>query len=636
METMLQGRLSVDSAARVADISPLLFGHFIEFMYDCIDEGMWAQLLQNRGFEGAPSKDGTCEGWALTGMLNHFSYTLDDNVFYGREGHSQRIWAANHYGNGYRGIAQKGLRLFADAAYEGYAWLRTDAPCRASVCVHDPDRGTLAEEFFDVTDAWQKCALHVTTHTATRCAVFEVRLHGNGTLWVDQASLMPQSTVHGVWPRVIEAARALKAPIVRFPGGCFADCYHWRDGVGPRDERPVRPNAHWGGLEDNSFGTDEYMKFCAAVGCEPMICINFGTGTPEEAADWVEYCNGAPETPMGRLRAENGHPQPYGVKYWDIGNETFGDWEIGHCNADEYAARYTAFTSAMRAKDEGLVFLACGGDANYTSQEWNETIVKKLGDNIDILCLHMYPPQIKTEVHENGDIYHAVVGAVQHYERVLADTLRVVETCCQSAKKPRVAVTEWNAGYNNSEAGREQTMEAAVFNAGLLILFLQNAGNLALCNYSDLVNGWGGGCIRSKDGEVFGTASYHMLKLFAAAELTHTVAHSINSPAFGTTVRVGNVQPMQNVPYLDAVAAKDAQGRTVIFAVNRHMQRSAELTIELNGAPLAGAECLVITAPEASDYNTLQNECIRATPLACPCSGSVTLPPHSVVKILAV
>ena len=630
MEKAIEGALDIRPGRETARVNPMLFGHFIEFMYDCIDDGMWAQLLHNRGFEGAPLPGGTCAPWEPTGMLNHFSYALDEAVFYGREGHAQRITAENHYGNGWRGIAQGGLRLFAGQVYDGSVWLKAAGPVRASLLVHDEDAGLFCAQEFSVAGEWTRCEISFTAPLHTRTARFEVRLHGNGTLWVDQASLTPQDAVHGVWKNVIAAVRELHPPVIRFPGGCFADCYHWRDGVGPRDERPVRPNAHWGGLEDNSFGTDEYMAFCYAVGCEPMICVNFGTGTAQEAADWVEYCNGGTDTPMGRLRAENGHPQPYGVKYWDIGNETFGDWEIGHCGPEEYARRYMAFTQEMKRRDASIQLLACGGDANYASQEWNRTILTQLGAQLDVLCLHMYPPQIKTEVHENRDIYHAVVGAVAHYERVLCDTLRVVK---ESGSRARVGVTEWNAGYNNNEAGREQTMEAAVFCAGLLIMFLRHSADLAVCNYSDLVNGWGGGCIRSKDGQTYGTASYHVLKLFAAAGLSRVVEHTLETPVFATTTRVGNVLPEENIPWLDAVCAVDEQGRTVAYVVNRHMELPARVRLTVEGSAAQSAACTVITAPLPSDYNTAQNEHIRAAAWHGFAGGVLTLPPHSVVKV---
>lgn len=141
-------------------------------------------------------------------------------------------------------------------------------------------------------------------------------------IWVGEDS--KTRNVHGLRADVVEALKAIGSPVVRWPGGCFADDYHWRDGVGPRDRRPRRPNRWWGGEDSNEFGTDEFLRFCGSIGSEPYICLNVGSGSPEEALSWLEYCNYAGDSSYSRLRAENGSPQPYRVKYWGVGNENWG------------------------------------------------------------------------------------------------------------------------------------------------------------------------------------------------------------------------------------------------------------------------------------------------------------------------
>src|SRR5208283_226081 len=145
-----------------------------------------------------------------------------------------------------------------------------------------------------------------------------------GQFVIQHIFLQPADNIHGADPDIIRLLRESHLPLLRWPGGNFVSGYHWKDGVGPVEKRPTKPNYAWGGIEPNLFGTDEFMEFCQAVGCEPMICINAGNGTPTEAAQWIEYCNGPADSPMGRLRATNGHAEPYHVKYWEVGNELWG------------------------------------------------------------------------------------------------------------------------------------------------------------------------------------------------------------------------------------------------------------------------------------------------------------------------
>ena len=173
---------------------------------------------------------------------------------------------------------------------------------------------------------------------------------------------------------VFQAVKNLKPQIMRFPGGCFADTYNWQDGIGDRDKRPTKQNSHWKGIEENNFGTDEFIHFCRDLGCESLICINFGSGTPEDAAEWVEYCNGDGDTKNGSKRIKNGLKESFNVRFWEVGNETYADWEIGHCSAKEYVSRYLEFYKKIKEKDNNIKIIACGGDGNSLSQDWNKIL----------------------------------------------------------------------------------------------------------------------------------------------------------------------------------------------------------------------------------------------------------------------
>lgn len=631
---MKTAKLTINKG-RVTPANPLIFGHFIEFMRDCINDGMWAQLLKDRGFDrkkdipegvvdGNPN---VAAGWYRTGYKNTFDISLDSECSISRDGYSQKIRCCNHY-DGYVGIAQGNIWL-EPGTYQGYVWVKAEERAKLSICVHEDEEDMFCWHEIEADGQWNRQEFEFKIDKKTKNGVFEIRLLGEGSVWLDGASLMPRETVGGIWTEVYKHIEALRPPVIRFPGGCFADCYHWEDGVGERDFRPLRINRHWGGYEDNSFGTDEYIEFCRNVGCEPMICINFGSGTPTEAANWVEYCNGAPNTTYGKMRAAGGHPEPYGIKYWDIGNETFGDWEIGHCSAEEYAEKYLEFYHAMKEKDPDLVFMTCGGDGDSRSQRWNREISEIIEKKMDVICLHMYVQKsIEGKHHDNKDIYYATVGAVKKYEEILNDSWNTVR---QGNPDAKVAVTEYNLG-TMIDSYREQTLEAAVFNGGMLNMFLRNTEKISMCNISDLVNGWPGGCIVSKHGHAFGTASYYVMKLYSESGIANIYESAVECAEYETKEVIGNIELMSGIPYVDLAVCGDEKGKTLIFAVNRYVDEAVSLQTGLMGAK---AEIAEIYSEKTSDMNEmgmiLIKPEIRSEILS---DGSILLKPHSISRIL--
>ena len=195
-------------------------------------------------------------------------------------------------------------------------------------------------------------------------------------IWVGPDSAIPND--RGFRLDTLRALRELRVPVVRWPGGCFADDYHWEDGVGPRESRREWRNLWWRGPETNEFGTDEFLEFCRLIGSQPYICANVGSGSPTEASAWVEYCNGAGDTRYANLRRSNGHAEPYGVRYWGVGNENWGCG--GNFTAEEYAAAYRRFATYMRMVDSTAELIACGDNANGPQgPDWNQRFLAGLG-----------------------------------------------------------------------------------------------------------------------------------------------------------------------------------------------------------------------------------------------------------------
>lgn len=554
------------------NVPEYLFGQFLEYMYDCIDPGVWAELLVSRGFEN-PDKEGkgVSEPWSIWG--EDIICKID----------TQRVYAprqAQHIkkcGDGISGIQQKGLELDAQQIYSGYLWMCTQSAVKVKVRMLTDTDNILYETTFELLpDNWKQYKYEFKNEKAEYNVTIQYLLEGQGELWIDQTSLYPKDAIARIWPEVMKYILEIKPSIVRFPGGCAADCYEWKDGVGSRDKRPSKINRHWGGVEQNQFGTDEFMEFCRVIQCDPLICVNFGSSTPEEAADWVEYCNGSIDTYYGRMRAENGHPRPYGVKYWEIGNEVFGSWEIGHCDAEDYAQKYLKFADAMKKKDSSIQLLACGGDGGNSDQSWNKVVCQKLKGAFDALSLHFYAPLANSQFYDDAEMYRAVVAAPVKVEQILKSTLEIMkETECEVP----LAITEWNCNYGEEDlSGREQTVEAAVSNAGLLNVFLRNCNYINMSNVSDLVNGWGGGIIRSQKGKAFGTATYHLIKMYRDMQPRQVVACEYNCDSYEVDP-LGNVYQLDNVPYLDIVSCKDKTGRVVVFVVNRHYDEDIVLEI---------------------------------------------------------
>ncbi|HYN90180.1 MAG TPA: hypothetical protein VER55_16715, partial [Ardenticatenaceae bacterium] len=251
-------------------------------------------------------------------------------------------------------------------------------------------------------------------------------------LLVDRAFLYPQDEDDGLDPEVVQLVRASTMPLLRWPGGNFVSYYHWRDGVGPLDLRPTVPNHAWGGLEYNLFGTDEFIRFCRKIGAQPHITVNSGTGTSEEAAAWVEYCNGDESTPMGRLRARNGHPRPYDVSLWEVGNEVFGTWQGGYHGSDENARRFAEFAPAMRgASPIPIELIACGNNFDFAEpglgfdhtnadRRWHDQLLKQAAGQIDYISLHSLPVNdLLLENLTDDQAHNAVLAQVTTWERRL-------------------------------------------------------------------------------------------------------------------------------------------------------------------------------------------------------------------------
>jgi alpha-N-arabinofuranosidase len=292
------------------------------------------------------------------------------------------------------GIYQSRIPLLAGVEYRGFFWDRTtDYDGRITVALEsDVNLGEInAAADVDITKGeWRKYEFTLKPLRSDPLARFAILFPGKGTVWIDQASLMPgDAAPGGVRRDVFEKIKSLNPAFIRWPGGNVAQDYRWLWGIGPRDRRVTWTNLSWKNeTEPSDFGTDEFIAFARAAGAEPSLTVNVQSDVQklEEAAGWVEYCNGPATTQFGSLRARNGHPAPFGVKFWEVGNEIWGDWVRGHSDAETYARNYNRYAKAMRAVDPSIKLIAVGDN----NMNWNRTVLRAAGENIDYLAIHHY------------------------------------------------------------------------------------------------------------------------------------------------------------------------------------------------------------------------------------------------------
>jgi alpha-L-arabinofuranosidase len=413
---------------------------------------------------------------------------------------------------------------------------------------------------------------------------------GRGKLWVDQVSLLPGDSVGGIRADVEALIKELRPAYLRWPGGNVAQDYRWAWGVGPRDRRPIWVNLSWKNEpEPGDVGTDEFIALSRRVGAEPSLTVNVeGRGaTVEEAAGWVEYCNGPATSRYGAMRAANGHPEPYRVKYWELGNEIWGDWVRGHSDAETYARHALRYAEAMRAVDPSIELIAVGDN----NQDWNRTVLRIAGGRIDHLAIHHYYGRKEMD----GDARNLMARPL-HYERFYREVEKLI---AQEAKgrKIRLAINEW--GLDLPEA-RQHSMEAALYGARLMNVFERSSPLVAMTAESDLVNGWPGGIIQVSHDRAFVTPTYHLNRLYAEHRGRERLRTTVEGPSFDSS-REGT-----DVPVLDAVASRSAD-RSAIYlkVVNTDPASAVDARIELRGSAVAPeAEWHLLTAPALEARNS--------------------------------
>lgn len=432
----------------------------------------------------------------------------------------------------------------------------------------------------------------------------------------------PKSDHQGMRQDVIKAARELGVPVIRWPGGCYVDLYDWKDGVGPSGERPVRPNWHWGGLESNRFGTDEFLSWCEQVGADPYVNVNLGTGTLIDALRWIDYCNGT-ETADAMWRKENGREKPYDVKLWGIGNETWGDWEAGKLDADDYAERLANWAQFAKKYDRQLQLLGVGSYEG-NDEEWDRKVIEAAGKYLSYLTIHIYGCSIDRE---SSDEYYPIAFTPVYFETQLRKMISTLETTISRMhKKPehpiRLSLDEWNIRhYEANPAGKEgyslnrnspRNLQDSIFAAGIFHTMIRLSPHVGMANYVFLVNG--NGVMNVTEDAVIKTPLYYLFKQYREWMVGESVSVNVQSPSRLTPVPlVSNPeysvelerkhQPVSS-PYIDAVGAIGEDGSLRVAIVNRHLEESFELVLGIPEGFESSATVWSLHHPDIHASNT--------------------------------
>jgi alpha-N-arabinofuranosidase len=440
------------------------------------------------------------------------------------------------------------------------------------------------------------------------------------------------SDADGYRKDVLEAVRKLNVTLLRWPGGNFSSNYMWKDGIGPRDQRPPRLEMAWGTVESNRFGTHEFLKYIEMLRSEAYICANLGTGTWSDAQQWVEYCNSSEDTEMTRLRKKNGRRDPWKVTYWGLGNEMDGPWQMGHRSAEDYGKFALEAAKLMKWTDPNVKLIAAGSSnfgagADWTG--WNRTVLEYLKHHADFLSLHRYVGN------PGNDYYDFLASSLD-----LADKIETAEGIIRAAltseardRKIYIAFDEWNVWYRargSSQRGRKileerYNLEDALVVATFLNTFVNHCHIVKIANMAQLVNVIAP--IFTNEKAMFLQTIYYPLQIFANNTRGKALELFVDAPKYKN-------QRFDEVSYIDASAAFD-NGVLVVNVVNRHKDEPIDIELILEDKNFSGAvQITEVNGPDVKAENNFDSTAVQSTQRTAA-SPRVRLAPHSYTMLKA-
>jgi alpha-N-arabinofuranosidase len=564
-----QMKIEIDIGRTKEPISKYIYGQFIEHLGRCIYGGIWAEMLEDRKFY-YPVKDdynpwGTDKDpqwsageyrylkgspWKVIGPAG--TVTMDTSAPYvGR--HTPVIHLS---GDGNEaGISQQGLAIVKGKGYTGRIILAGDNEAGPIEVKIIPQEGeTIKIDINEIGAEFNTYMLGFTSPVSSDNVRIEIVGRGKGMFRIGTLSLMPADNIKGWRSDVVILLKELNSPVYRWPGGNFVSGYNWRYGIGERDKRPPRKNPAWKGVEHDDVGIHEFMELMEILNSEPYIAVNTGRGTIEEAAAEVEYCNGSIDTPMGKLRAQNGHPEPYGVKWWAVGNEMYGSWQIGHIPLTEYVKKHNQIAEAIWKVDPNAKLVAVGSVG-----EWSRAMLKVCSNYMNLISEHIYVKEDKDVVRHTKLLANEIKRVADAHRQYRRDINEL------SGKDIRIAMDEWNYWYGNyiyGELGVRYHLKDGLGVATGLHEYFRNSDLYFMANYAQTVNVIGA-IKTSRTASAFETTGL-ALKMYRR--------HFGEIPV---EVTCGNISP------LDVFAALTSDRKKVTVGVVNPTDKECEILIEL-------------------------------------------------------
>lgn len=532
-------RITVDAAKTAVPMAPEIYSQFIEHLGRCIYGGIWAEMLEDRKFffpvtadyrpyhklQDSPHPVVGASPWQILGAAERVSMTTEQ-PFVGK--HTPVLQAG-------AGIRQLDLGVTEGKEYPGYLWLKTAGAGTATVEVDLAwGEGEGARQKVRIAGIGGEYAKHEFRFKAggtTDKASLEIRVSG-APVAVGTVSLMPADNVEGMRADTLALLKELKAPIYRWPGGNFVSGYDWRDGIGDRDRRPPRTNPAWTGVEHNDFGMHEFIRFCRVLQTEPWITVNTGFGDAHSAADQLQYCNGPAASLWGGRRAANGAPNPFAVRYWGIGNEMWGKWQLGHMQLEHYVLKQNWVVDKMREVDPNIICIASGDIGN----DWSAGLLKGCSDHMAFIAEHFYTQEKPDLADHMRQVPDRIRQKAEWHRKARTEIPQL------KGKDIRVAMTEWNYWYGPhafGELGTRYFMKDALGIAAGLHEFARQSDIVGSAFYAQTVNVIGAiktsrrNAALETTGLVLKLYRYHFGEIPAAT----TTAGSLDAQAMWTTDR---------------------------------------------------------------------------------------------------
>ena len=438
-----------------------------------------------------------------------------------------------------------------------------------------------------------------------------------GGLWVGENSQIPN--INGYRKDVFDALKALKIPVMRWPGGCFADDYHWMDGIGPKEKRPSLRNNNWGGtIEDNSFGTHEFLNLCEMLGCEPYISGNVGSGTVKEMAQWVEYMTSDGDTPMARLRRQNGREKAWHVKYFGIGNEAWGCG--GNMTPEYYSNEYRKFNTYLRNQGKNILYRIASGASDY-DYNWTKVLMENIGRQMQGVSLHYYTcsgwngPK-GSAINFDNDQYYWALGKCLEIEEVIQKHKAIMDEKDPEGKIG-LLVDEWGTWWDEEPGTipghlyQQNALRDAFVAALSLNVFHKYTDRVKMANIAQVVNVLQSMILTDQEGtgHMVLTPTYYVFEMYTPFQEATYIPIDLKSEIVQVNKEYFKEKEgatdagYRPCPLLSATAAKTTDGSIALAITNVSLDKAKTIEFNIEGDKVKNVSGRILTSKKVSDYN---------------------------------